>query len=230
MFTQALSEHSLISLRPFQDGIRPHHTPESAPVPTRESILDAAEQVIRDRGIARATTKAIAETAGCSEGSIYNHFSDKHDLILTVANERLAPFLAYTTTLPGLAGTRTVEENLTELVDRALTFFLEKVPAVAAAMADRQVREERRNVGPRRPHGPREAMSHIVAYLDAEVAAGRLDRSTNTAGTACALVGACFHYAFLLATAGPDALLSGRDQFVDDLVASQLAGLQPKEA
>src|SRR6266542_3086220 len=45
--------------------------------PMRERIVAAAIQVIRERGVTRATTKEIARAAKVSEGSIYNHFENK---------------------------------------------------------------------------------------------------------------------------------------------------------
>ncbi len=47
---------------------------------TRESLLDAAEQVFYDKGVARATLQDIARTAGVTRGALYWHFKDKADL------------------------------------------------------------------------------------------------------------------------------------------------------
>jgi AcrR family transcriptional regulator len=50
----------------------------------RAQILDAAAQVFARRGFGRATTKEIARTAGISEGTIYNYFSGKEDLLFSL--------------------------------------------------------------------------------------------------------------------------------------------------
>lgn len=50
----------------------------------RSQILDAAEQVFAENGFHRATTKAIAEQAGISEGTIYNYFENKVDLLVGI--------------------------------------------------------------------------------------------------------------------------------------------------
>jgi len=55
---------------------------------TRSSILEAAERVIRDRGMSSATTKEIARQAGCAEGSIYRYFQDKHTLMTEINGPR----------------------------------------------------------------------------------------------------------------------------------------------
>lgn len=50
-----------------------------------ESILDAAEQLIIESGIAAATTNAIAERAGASMGSIYHFFPGKDAILVALA-------------------------------------------------------------------------------------------------------------------------------------------------
>lgn len=48
----------------------------------REQVLDAAAVVFADKGFDRATTKEIAQVAGVSEGTIYNYFTNKFDLLI----------------------------------------------------------------------------------------------------------------------------------------------------
>jgi len=47
---------------------------------TRETILDAAEQVFLERGVAHSSLERIAQRAGVTRGAIYWHFKDKSDL------------------------------------------------------------------------------------------------------------------------------------------------------
>jgi TetR/AcrR family transcriptional regulator, acrAB operon repressor len=47
---------------------------------TRETLLDAAESVFRDRGVAHATLAEIAAAAGVTRGAVYWHFRDKSEL------------------------------------------------------------------------------------------------------------------------------------------------------
>ncbi len=48
----------------------------------RNQILDAAMTVFAEKGFHRATTREIAETAGVAEGTIYNYFAGKDDLLI----------------------------------------------------------------------------------------------------------------------------------------------------
>jgi AcrR family transcriptional regulator len=55
----------------------------------RNQILDAAAEVFAEKGFARATTKEIADRADISEGTIYNYFQAKEDLLIDIVG-RLA--------------------------------------------------------------------------------------------------------------------------------------------
>jgi AcrR family transcriptional regulator len=47
-------------------------------------ILDAAARVFAERGFHRATTRDIAREAGVAEGTIYNYFDCKDDLLIGI--------------------------------------------------------------------------------------------------------------------------------------------------
>jgi AcrR family transcriptional regulator len=48
----------------------------------RSQILDASQVVFAERGFHRATTREIAAAAGVAEGTIYNYFAGKDDLLI----------------------------------------------------------------------------------------------------------------------------------------------------
>ncbi|MBO1079108.1 TetR family transcriptional regulator [Roseomonas haemaphysalidis] len=58
---------------------------------TREALLNAAELVFLERGVARASLDEIARAAGCSRGAVHWHFGDKLGLFLAL-DERLLLF------------------------------------------------------------------------------------------------------------------------------------------
>jgi len=47
---------------------------------TREQLLDAAEQVFRERGVGHASLAEVADAAGVTRGAIYHHFESKAEL------------------------------------------------------------------------------------------------------------------------------------------------------
>jgi len=93
-------------------------------------ILEAAARVFAQKGYHAATTKEIAAEAGVSEGTIYNYFDSKEDLLLSIPR-----LISDTTLLPALTqmqSTRTTsweeEEKLwTALLDNAFQTLQRKV-------------------------------------------------------------------------------------------------------
>lgn len=59
---------------------------------TRESLLDAAETVFYEKGVARATLRDIAHTAGVTRGALYWHFEGKADLFRAMLERVHMPF------------------------------------------------------------------------------------------------------------------------------------------
>ncbi len=75
---------------------------------TRQSILDAAYDLITKQGYAATSMRQIAEKAGLSPGSIYNHFASKADVFRAILVDR-HPFLQMLPLLNSVEGS-TVEE------------------------------------------------------------------------------------------------------------------------
>jgi AcrR family transcriptional regulator len=57
---------------------------DAAPLATPDRILQAAEACIRRWGIRRVSMNDVARTAGCSRGSVYRYFPDRHSLVQAV--------------------------------------------------------------------------------------------------------------------------------------------------
>ncbi len=57
---------------------------------TQELILDAAERLFAERGIARTSVQEVASEAGRSIGSLYHHFDTKEVLVHAVIDRLLA--------------------------------------------------------------------------------------------------------------------------------------------
>ena len=58
---------------------------------TRESLLAAALQVFRERGVAHTRLSDVAERAGVTRGAIYWHFKDKAELFQAVCERGTLP-------------------------------------------------------------------------------------------------------------------------------------------
>lgn len=64
--------------------------------PTFAVILDAAVRVFGSRGYHGTSVRDIAEAAGVSPGSLYNHFASKHDLLLVILTRGLDTLVSRT--------------------------------------------------------------------------------------------------------------------------------------
>ena len=199
-------------------------------VETRERIVEAAERVMRTRGLAWATTKEIACAAGYSEGTLYNHFEDKEDLFLSVLRERLPNFVALVRDLPERSGRGTVRGNLEEVASAALAFYDESVPMAASVFSRPELLARHREGVRKRDGGPHKANEAVAAYLRAEQHLGRVLRDANPEAAAALLLGACYQRAFHSHFLGEEVLAgSGEESFIKDIVQAIMQGLSPKK-
>ena len=63
---------------------------QAQPDDTRERLLQAAADIMAERGYARATTRAIAEAAQVNEVTLFRHFGSKRNLLSEVIQSRSA--------------------------------------------------------------------------------------------------------------------------------------------
>src|SRR3954454_9702169 len=99
----------------------------------REAILAATLALLRERGIARLTTRDVAERAGVSEASVYYHYTDKAGLLRAVFAAGLPPLQALDVTGP--TALLTLGTELERFLEQAL-------PVMMAAQSDAALRDE----------------------------------------------------------------------------------------
>jgi AcrR family transcriptional regulator len=85
-----------------------------------QQILEAAARVFAQKGYHTSTTREIAAEAGVSEGTIYNYFQSKEDLLLSVPR-----LLSETTALPALSQMLTTPITSGEEEQKLMTIVLE---------------------------------------------------------------------------------------------------------
>lgn len=103
---------------------------------TRAALIRATAAVVADRGYHQATTRAIADEAGVSEGTIYRHFPDKRTLFFAAALDGHQEMLAWMSGLPARAGSGRVADTLTECLIRLADLRASIVPLELALMSD----------------------------------------------------------------------------------------------
>jgi AcrR family transcriptional regulator len=114
----------------------------------RDRILAAAVSVMRERGVTSTTTKEIARAAGVAEGSIYNHFANKTELVAACMAEVAGGIREALVRLMGRVGEGTVDDNLAELAEAEIAFFTDLLPITGPVLGDPGLLEWLRHGGP----------------------------------------------------------------------------------
>lgn len=177
----------------------------------REKILDAAAEVIRELGLARATTKEIARAAGYSQALLYKHFADKQAIFMGVLTERVGGLADPTE----LAGTGTVSDNLVDITVGLMSFYVQTFPMAASLFSTPDLLAAWRTGLATHGGSPRHPVVSVERYLQSEVQLERVDAGVDIGAVAALLCGAAFQHAFLACFEGrttvPDATaLAGR--------------------
>jgi AcrR family transcriptional regulator len=176
--------------------------------PARERILDAAASVMRERGVANTTTKAIAAAAGYSEAMLYKHFSDKEELFLVLLKERL-PGVRPRLAAPGWGD---LAANLADIVEQLMNYYADLFPmSVSIFSAPELLARHREGIALHGGSGPIGPVRMLANYLDAEREAGRIAPAADTSSAAQLLVGVAFHQGFLAAYEGKTSVEAAHD-------------------
>jgi AcrR family transcriptional regulator len=191
----------------------------------REHLLDAAARVLDEHGAAAVTTRRIAELAGCSEGSIYNHFANKEELISCVVGERIARFPAVISQLGATAGTGDVRAHLHEIAGLAIEFFRRGLPMMSVATHDAGARAHCRELHAA-GHGPWRTTADMAVWLRKEQQLGRVHAAADPDAVASALLGSCLFHATMSLAWGSD-LAPDDDTAIERAVAAVWQGLAP---
>ncbi|MCP4540341.1 MAG: helix-turn-helix transcriptional regulator [Chloroflexi bacterium] len=92
----------------------------------QQRILEAAARVFARKTYTKTTTKEIAEEADMAEGTLYNYFGSKRDILLAIANE--SEMLMETVLLEG-EGLQD-REAVVRLFERGLEIFETQLPFI----------------------------------------------------------------------------------------------------
>lgn len=95
----------------------------------KTQILTAAAKVFAAKGFDRATIADIAKQAGVAEGSIYNYFKNKSDLLVSIPRHKIEPAVqTITTHLPETA--TSPEEALALIAQNLVTTIRENASLI----------------------------------------------------------------------------------------------------
>lgn len=197
---------------------------------TRDRIVAAAARVMREKGIARSTTREIARAAGCSEGLLYKHFASKEDLFLVVLAEELPSLITLLADLPARAGQGSVLATLEEIAATALAFYAETVPIAGSILADPALLASHARAVRAQGAGPDIPNVALANYLRAEQRSGRVRADVDPAAAAVMFFGACLQRVFLRLFDAAARDPAGDMRFAADLARAVWLGLAPDPA
>ncbi|MGC4962139.1 TetR/AcrR family transcriptional regulator [Gordonia sp. DT218] len=187
----------------------------------RDEIVTATLAVLRDRGIARLTTREIADRLDISEGSIFYHFGDRKGLVGAVFTESLRPLWQFGPTMPPAPhDIAELREVLTVFTARLEEFLEAGLDVLMAAQADRELRAELGGVILENDYGPQRGVIAISGYLRSAQDAGVVDPAVDADVTAHLLIASVFLRHAQPMLVGHSRGLPSRDQTLESIVAS----------
>jgi AcrR family transcriptional regulator len=186
------------------------------PAGGREAILAAALRLLRERGIARVTSREVAAQAGVSEASVFYHYKDRAGLLQAVFEQGLAPLQALASG-GGLAGVG-LHEVLTLYAHTLDRFLDQALPVMAAAQSDTALRDAMAAYMTEQDLGPHRGVAALGGYLAGEQAAGRVRAGVDPHAVAMLFVGACYTRAAQRQMPAKVADLPGLEDIIDATV------------
>lgn len=166
----------------------PTHSKTTEKPDTRRRLIDAARAEFSDKGIEAATTRGIAERAGCNEVTIFRHFESKQNLLAAVVQDTSDEFASYCACRGDFSGNpREDLQRFAEVYNRSL----ERCEGMARAL----VGESRR-----RPTLCKELVGDVIlpfhrtiaCYLDQRKTEGLVRGDLNTMAFAEVFTSALF--------------------------------------
>ncbi|MEX0682973.1 MAG: TetR/AcrR family transcriptional regulator [Dehalococcoidia bacterium] len=159
----------------------------------QQALIDAANAVFAEHGFDAATTREIAERAGCAEGLIHRYFTSKRGLLLAILDERSS--VVAEEFGAGLPETDCVVEEVQQILLREVDAKWERRDfmrvCISQAAIDPEVGKAVREL----------VQSRLVAFIGARLqrhqAAGRIRPDTDVTAIAEVISGLGFAAGFM---------------------------------
>ena len=190
---------------------------------TKTRILDAAAQLLRDKGISGTTTREIARAAGLSDAAIYSHFKSRGALLNALIPVSLVDYYKGSAeAFLKRVGQGTVKGNLKYFMKMARDFFLEASPKIALILAE----PELFNALGGRPVKGSKAETFLSDYIRAEQRMGRINEGADAVAIGTIVVATAFYEGFTAGLMGK-AFTAARPSSADEIIDALMVGLAP---
>jgi Bacterial regulatory proteins, tetR family len=192
---------------------------------TKTRILDAAAQLLRDKGISGTTTREIARAAGLSDAAIYSHFKSRGALLNALIPVSLVDYYKGSAeAFLKRVGQGTVKGNLKYFMKMARDFFLETSPKIALILAE----PELFNALGGRPVKGSKAETFLSDYIRAEQRMGRINEGADAVAIGTIVVATAFYEGFTAGLMGK-AFTAARPSSADEIIDALMVGLAPRK-
>jgi len=181
----------------------------------REEILRATHELLRERGMAKLTTREVAERAGVSEGSVFYHFEDRFGLLRAVFERSLEPLHLESIDQDA----QDLRSTVTQMSEGIEAFLTASLDVMMAAQADASLRESLHAYMLESDYGPHRGIAAIGRYVAANQEAGLVRPDVNPTVVASMIVNDAFQRAAVPKLIGNRKGIQPRAHFVDTLVA-----------
>ncbi len=187
---------------------------------TGQKIVDAAMNLVREKGYVATTTKEIARLAGVNECTLFRKFKNKKEIILQgVSQEEWRAGIT-----PDIF--KHVAWNLQKDLEMFMRAYLDRMTAdfvnLSVGLRAPQIYEE---TAPFIMKVPRSFLSAFTDYLNRMCEMGKLSEGDFTA-SALAVFSSVFGYAFLNASFGKKLTEVEKDDYIKNSVQLFLKGFE----
>ena len=187
-------------------------------------ILDAATRVFASKGYRAATTREIAAEAGVSEGTIYNYFDSKYDLLIAMS-QRLA--LESLHQLDSLPPQEDVRAYITAVVTDRFELLIKHIDLIRALMPEVLVDDDLRQAYVEQVLSP--ALTYLGMYIESRTKAGAF-RKVKTDVVGRAMIGAVMSFGYLWLRQPSELDQRSQEELVTEVVGLFLDGLRTRPA
>jgi AcrR family transcriptional regulator len=182
----------------------------------REEILRATHDLLRERGMAKLTTREVAERAGVSEGSVFYHFEDRFGLLKAVFERALGPLHLDEIDPTADDDLRTTITGMSESIE---TFLNASLDVMMAAQSDAGLRDSLHAYMLESDYGPHRGIAGIGAYVAMKQQAGVIRADVDHKVIASMIVNDGFQRAAVPKLIGSHKGIQPRPAFIDTLMA-----------
>ncbi|MFM8323094.1 MAG: TetR/AcrR family transcriptional regulator [Chloroflexota bacterium] len=188
-----------------------------------ERILEAAAALFAEQGFHRTTTREIAEAADVSEGTLYNYFDNKNDLLFSIL-ERLGEY-----ELPSDWASSPLSSEarqfLTQMLQLRRAFVDENAVMLQAIISEVLANAELRRRYNRQMLGP--TLEALETNLRQRAGLGQIDACADLPAAARVIV-SLYIGSFILQVLGDPLVKNEWDRLMETFLMMVFDGIAPK--